>query len=379
MEMSVYFLLQFTLESIRGFLCSGDFNERSDAMKPFHHGKRLFFISLMIIGILLSSFGCRKESSSQAKAENITIAVFIPGVMAGSPIYEMLAEGVEKAAAESGKAEVRVIEAGFNQADWETKLTSLAAEGTFDLIVSSNPSLPALAEIVSAKFPEQHFLLFDGEISGNDTIYSLRYNQHEQAYMAGYLAALVSLEGAVQNDSAKKIGLVAGQEYPAMNGIMLPSYQEGAKAVDAHFEVDFRVVGNWYDAAKASDLAEDMIRQGVKVIFCVAGGANEGSVKAAEDAGAKVIWVDTNGYAVRPGTVIGSSILHQDKAAYEKTKLYLEGSLPFGTAEMVGVRDGFVDFIEDDPLYISSVSETVRGKQAAMIESIRTGKLILED
>jgi simple sugar transport system substrate-binding protein len=350
-------------------------------MKTFQLGKhfRPLLISLLILGILIASFGCKKEQLSSAEPQKKTIAVFIPGVMAGSAIYEMLAAGVQKAADEHGGAEVRIIEAGFNQADWENKLTSLAAEGIFDLIISSNPSLPVLAEAVSAKFPAQHFLLFDGEISGNPMIYSLRYNQREQSYMAGFLAALVTLEGEAQNVSTKRIGLIAGQEYPAMNDIMLPSYEAGAKAVDSAFEVDFRVVGNWYDAAKASELAADMIRQGAKVIFCVAGGASEGAVKAAEEAGAKIIWVDTNGYAIRPGTVIGSTILHQDTAAYEKTKLYLEGNLPFGKAEMLGVREGFVDFVEDDPLYLSSVSEDVREKQAAMIESIRTGKLILND
>jgi simple sugar transport system substrate-binding protein len=351
-------------------------------MKTFFFGKRVrhLLVAFIIMAITFSSFGCKKESSSiPAESEKFTIAVFIPGVMAGSAIYEMLAEGVQKAAAEMGNAEVRIIEAGFNQADWENKLTSLAAEGIFDLIISSNPSLPALAELVSAKFPEQQFLLFDGEISGNPRIYSLRYNQREQSYMAGYLAALVSLEDETQNSSVKKIGLIAGQEYPAMNDIMLPSYEDGANAVDSTFDVDFRVVGNWYDAAKASELAADIIRQGAKVIFCIAGGANEGIVKAAEDAGAKVIWVDTNGYAIRPGVVIGSSVLHQDLAAYEKTKLFLEGKLPFGKAEMVGVREGFVDFVQDDPIYISSVSEAVREKQAAMIESIRSGTLVLND
>ncbi len=349
-------------------------------MKTFCFGKhvcRLFAI-LIFIGLLTVSWGCKKEQPS-APPDKISIAVFIPGIMSGSPIYEMLAQGVQKAAAETENAEVRVIEAGFNQADWETKLTSLAAGGTFDLIVSSNPSLPVLAEAVSAKFPKQHFLLFDGEISGNPMIYSLRYNQHEQSYMAGYLAGLVSLEGNTRGGAVKRIGLIAGQEYPAMNGIILPGYGEGARAADPAFEVDFRVVGNWYDAGKASELASDMIRRGSAVILCVAGGANEGIVKAAADAGTRVIWFDTNGYATRPGVVIGSSILRQDLAAYDKTKLYLAGKLPFGKAEMVGVKEGFVDFVQDDPLYISSVSADVRAKQAAMVESIRTGKLVLID
>jgi basic membrane lipoprotein Med (substrate-binding protein (PBP1-ABC) superfamily) len=121
-----------------------------------------------------------------------------------------------------------------------------------------------------------------------------------------------------------------------------------------------------------------MIRSGATVLLPIAGGAGQGAVQAAFEAGAKVVWFDTNGYAVRPGTVIGSAILRQDKAAYEKTMLYLKGELPFGKAEVAGTADGFVDFVEDDPLYIASVSRTIRDKQAQLITRLRTGELKLD-
>ncbi|WP_223292632.1 BMP family ABC transporter substrate-binding protein [Breznakiella homolactica] len=310
-------------------------------------------------------------------SKEISIAVFVPGVMSGSPIYEMLAEGVRKAGSEEPGAAVTVIEGGFNQAEWEPKLTALAATGSYDLIVSSNPSLPALASSVSVKFPKQKFLLLDGEISGNPMIYTMRYNQREQAYVAGYLAAMVAQEGKTGVGKTSRIGLLAGQEYPAMNTIMLPAYLEAAKAIDPAFEVDFRVVGNWYDAGKGAELASDMIRNKSAVILCVAGGANEGAVQAAAETGAKVIWYDTNGYAVRPGTVVGSAILRQDKAAYEQTRRFLDGTLPFGTAEIVGMKEGYVDFVEDDPNYIAAVSPGIREKQAALLSRLRSGELDL--
>jgi simple sugar transport system substrate-binding protein len=302
----------------------------------------------------------------------------------------MLAQGVRRAAEEFSKendaspqgegetringdgVEVTVIEGGFNQAEWEPRITAMAASGNYDLIVSSNPSLPVIAEAVSAKFPRQRFLLLDGELSGNPMIYTLRYNQREQAYMAGHIAALVA-EAA----GSSRIGLVAGQEYPAMNGVILPGYGEGARAVRAESVVDFRVVGNWFDAGKGAELASDMIRGGAAVILCIAGGANEGVVQAAAEAGAKVIWFDTNGYAIRPGTVVGSAVVRQDKAAYEKTKAFLEGRLPFGSAEVLGVAEGYVDFIEDDPDYIAAVSPEVRERQAVLMGQIRSGALHL--
>ncbi|MDR2446311.1 MAG: BMP family ABC transporter substrate-binding protein [Treponema sp.] len=331
--------------------------------------------------VMLFSCGKPKQASNAAAAADanaagagdMVIGVFIPGVMAGSATYEMLAQGVERAGKEKNVA-VRVVEAGYNQAEWETILTSMAASGSYSLIVSSNPSLPAIAESVSAKFPKQKFLLLDGNLAGNAAIYTVRYNQTEQAYMAGYIAALEA-----RDLGGTKVGLVAGQEYPAMNEIIMPGYIRGVQAVDPSFTVDFRVVGNWFDAGKAASLARDMIARGAKAILCIAGGANEGVVQAANESGAKVVWFDSNGYAARPGTVVGSSVIRQDKLAYEKTLLFLEGSLPFGAADIVGVAEGYVDFIEDDPDYKTAVSETIREKQADMIARIRNGSLVLQE
>jgi len=298
----------------------------------------------------------------------------VPGVVSGSPIYEMLVAGVEKAAGERAGVRVKVIEGGFNQAEWESKVTSLAATAAYDLIVSSNPAMPAICDAVSAKFPGQKFLLFDGALAGNPALYTLRYKQREQAYLAGYLAALVA-----QERGATRLGLVAGQEYPAMNDLILPGYRDGARAVDPDCTVDFRVVGNWYDAARGTDLAAGMLRDGAAVILAIAGGANQGVLRAAAEAGAKVVWFDVNGYGIQPGTVVGSAVVRQDKAAYEQTRRYLDGTLPFGAAELVGAAEGYVDFIEDDPHYIAAVSVAVREKQAALARRLRSGTLRLEE
>jgi len=310
-------------------------------------------------------------------AESKSIAVFVPGVVSGSPIYEMLVNGVKKAAAEKNGVTVKVVEGGFNQAEWETKLTSLAATSSYDLIVSSNPAIPALCETISKKFPAQRFLLLDGHLSGNKAIYTMRYNQREQGYLAGFIAGLATIGGVNGANTAKKIGLVAGQEYPAMNGVILPAYQEGARVVDPAIEVDFRVVGNWYDAAKGAELAAAMIRGGADVVLTIAGGANQGVVQAAADAKASVVWFDIDGYAVRPGTVIGSAVIRQDKAAYEQTKRWIAGALPFGTAETVGIRDGYVDFPTDSPHYAAAVSQAAQKRVADLLHKLRSGSLTL--
>ena len=341
--------------------------------------KRVFIIVALAAAVAGAVFAAGKteKGSAAAPRKNSSIAVFVPGVLSGSPIYEMLVAGVRKAAAETPGTEVKVVEGGFNQAEWESKLTSLAATGGYDLLVSSNPAIPALCAKVSEKFPKQKFLLLDGRLSGNPNIYTLRYNQREQGYLAGYIAGLATTGGLPGANAAKRVGLVAGQEYPAMNEVILPGYREGARAVDPAVEVDFRVVGNWYDAAKGAELAASMIRDGADVVLAIAGGANQGVVQAASDGKARVVWFDIDGYQVKPGTVIGSAIIRQDKAAYEQTRRYLTGALPFGNAETVGAKEGYVDFVEDSPQYISAVPENIRGKMAAAAAALRSGKLNL--
>jgi simple sugar transport system substrate-binding protein len=188
--------------------------------------------------------------------------------------------------------------------------------------------------------------------------------------MAGHIAALVSREA----EGSLLVGLVAGQEYPAMTEVIAPGYLAGAQAVDPGFALEFRVVGNWFDAGKGAELAQEMIRRGVSVILPIAGGANEGVLRAAYEGGAKIVWFDTNGYNIQPGTVVGSAVLAQEKAAYEQIKRFLEGNLPFGSAEIVGTAQGYVDFVEDDPDYRAAVSDAVREKQAVLTARFRAGE-----
>ena len=57
---------------------------------------------------------------------------------------------------------------------------------------------------------------------------------------------------------------------------------------------------------------------------------------------------------------------------------FLNGKIKWGSAEMFGIKEGFVDFVQDDPLYISTVPADVRSKMAALVESIRDGSLTIQ-
>lgn len=342
--------------------------------------KSVFMVILALV-FCIPAINLVAGGTADTSDKSIEIAVFIPGIVSGSPVYEMLASGVRRAVTEAGESgypvELTIIEAGTRQADWGTRMTSLTARGKYSLIITSNPAMPELIEPISRQFPDQQFLVFDAWHSGNPSITTFRYNQREQGYLSGYIAALVSTSTMEHANDLKKIGLVAAQEYPAMNNIILPAYREGANAAVPGCEVDFRVVGNWYDATKGAEIARAMKNAGVDVIMPIAGGANQGVIAAARETGMYLAWFDDNGFSRAPNIVISSSVMAQEQLAYEKTLEYIRGTLQTGQPTTLGIRDGYISLETDDPLYIQTVPAPIREKMESLLESIRNGTLSL--
>lgn len=337
--------------------------------------KKLAFVAVVV---LVAAGLWAGGSSEPPEADLFSIGVFVPGVVEGSPTYEMLVTGVEQAVEESGQATHKVVEGGFNQALWEQGLTSMAATGEYDLIVSSNPEIPDIVLNVLEAFPNQRFLVLDAWLPGNDRVHTVMFNQREQAFLAGHFAGLVGTSSMADASKPLRAGLLAGQEYPIMNEVIVPGYELGLKSVDPDAEVDFRVLGNWYDAGRASELANSMYATGSHIVLTIAGGGNQGVIASARNRKAFVIWYDTAGFGEAPGIVIGSTFIALDRAAYERTLAAITGELTFGEAEILGVADGYVGFAEDDPLYARHVDAEVRRLMSRMITRMESGEVYFE-
>ncbi len=321
----------------------------------------------------------KEEPIEEAKTvEPFDIGIFVPGVVAGSPLYEQMVAGAEKAASEYDQVTIKVLEAGFNQGEWEEKMVSMAATEEYELILTSNGAMPYVAMPAAEAFPSQKFLIVDAIYPGHPQMFTLLYNQVEQAYLVGYLGGLVTKSNMTGATPELKIGMIVGQEYPAMTEMIKPGFEKGGKAVDAGITVDYRVLGNWYDANKAGELAKSMMDGGVDVIMTACGGANQGVIAAAAERGRYVLYFDDENYKLAPGTIVGCAELNQERAVYEKIVEAIKGTLPYGEAVIVNTADGYVDFADDNDLYIEAVSEDVRAQMADMLKKIRSGSLKLE-
>ena len=326
-----------------------------------------FLITLIFSALFLLS-ACTVKSPEKS------IAVFVPGICDDSPTYAMMVEGVKKSVEKynsktenSQKVNLFVMEAGTNQAEWGSKILALAAEQKYQVIISSNPSIPDLLESVLELFPNQKFIVLDATKEGNQNIHTVCYNQYEAAWLTGYIAGLMS--------KSHKTGIIAAQEYPVMNNIIAPYFAKGCRAAYDQTSVDFRVVGNWYDASKASEIADALYKKGVDVILPICGGASQGVISSAVNNGIYITWFDNNGFSRAPKTVISSCTMEQSLMAEKVTDQFLEGKTPWGSAKMEGLKEGFVKFIDDDPNYLNTVPSDVQEKLKTAVEQIKSGSL----
>jgi simple sugar transport system substrate-binding protein len=327
---------------------------------------------------------CRyKDTSGKLQHESnngkpVSVLVFITGVVAGSPSYDMLSAGAQEFAGENSNVKIKIYEAGFNQAEWEEQLRSMVAEGEYDLVLGSNPSLPELCAGIGKSFPSQKFIILDAYYSGNPQILSYLYNQYEQALFLGYLAGLVTTGNmpsqAKARNAQKKIGFIAAQEFPLLTKQMVPGFLDGARLVDPDIELDFRVIGNWFDANKAADLAAGMINSGVVVFTSIAGGAAQGIVRAITER-AYMVNFNTNDYRLAPGYIVGCGIMEQKKLTKEILSDFVNGHTQFGKAVTVGLKEGYLNFIFDDPGYYDYLPFEIQNKFASFMDDMYAGRI----
>ena len=299
----------------------------------------------------------------------VTLAVFIPGVLQGSPTYEQLDAGVRRAAAEVPGTIVKTIEGGYNQAQWGEQIATLAASGEYLYIVSSNPAMPEICAPAASAYPKQKFIILEST-STSSSFATLSYNHHDLAYLHGVLAGLL----AKANGTAPAVGLIAGQEYPDMNNGILPGLEEGFRSVIPEGKAEFLVVGNWYDAGKGAELAKTLFARNIGTVLTIAGGANQGVVTAAKQAGKSVLWYDADGYALEPGVVVGSGVIHQETKAYDLVKQALAGTLEFGKPSLVGLKEGALDYLTASPAFLAAVPASVATEFEAVVAQFRSGQ-----
>lgn len=328
---------------------------------------------LMIVIIAMAFYAWAGGKAEQS--QGFSVLVYVTGVTAGSPGYEMMVQGAQDFAQGKSDVTIKVYEAGFNQAEWESQLNDLVSTGSYDVVLSSNPSLPDICDAVSKRFSNVKFIITDADYSGNSSMATYLFNQYEQSLVLGYLAGLVTVSSMEKANTSKTIGFIASQEFPLLNKHMIPGFIDGAHMADPAIKLDYRVIGNWYDATKAGELAASMIASGVDVITSIAGGAAQGIVAVAKQKGAYLVSFNEDAYEQAPSLVLGCCLIGQRELCSTALQKAYEGSLEYGKRTIVGFKEGYISLLDQDPLFISSLPSDIREKVVGLADKLKEGKL----
>ena len=264
---------------------------------------------------------------------------------------------------------------GNSDASCGTYAIGLVSGGEYDLVVSTNPAMPEICAEVGNSFPDQKFIIQDAYQPGNPAIATYFFNQYEQSVYLGYLAALISEEGVKAGKNKRRLGYVLAQEFPVADKLMVPGFLDGARMVNPEYKLDLRIVGNWYDASKAAELAGSMIDAGAGVLTHIAGGAGQGAVNTARERGAVMVAYDNNQYADAPGTILGCGQLGLGRLTEEVILKAVKGNVPYGEAAVLGLKEGYLDFIFDDPGYRDYLPQDIRDKFETFFEKLKSGEI----
>jgi basic membrane protein A and related proteins len=314
-----------------------------------------------------------------AAAQTIKVVNLINGVQGDKSFFDSAVRGVSKAQGEFN-LEVKTIEAGIDPAKWQPALEDAAANEDYDIMILGTFQMSEFLQIVAPKYPDKKFIIYDVSVDYTacdcSNVYSVTYKQNEGSYMAGVYAGLMSKTGS--------IGAIGGQDIPVINDFIV-GYKQGAASVGIDpAKVIVQYAGGWNDPVKGKEIALAMYQQGADIVFQIAGGTGVGVFQAAEETGNFAIGVDSDQATIIKDTdpeqanfILTSMLKNVDNSLYRALKMYVEGTLPFGTAESLGVAEGGVGIAKND-IYNEATPDDVKAKVEAAEKELLDGNVTVD-
>jgi basic membrane protein A len=205
----------------------------------------------------------------------------------------------------------------------------------------------------------------------------MTYAQNQGSFLAGvYAAAMAQTMGS----DAPVLGGVGGQDIPVINDFIV-GYEQGACLVNPDTQVLVQYAGGWNDPAKGKEIALAMYEQGASIVFQIAGGTGVGVFEAAQETGNYAIGVDSDQALIIAETdpeqaqsILTSMQKNVDASIVRAIGLFLDGELPVGTAETLGLAENGVSLSVND-IFTEATPENVQELISAATEAVVNGDI----
>ncbi|TFB22025.1 BMP family ABC transporter substrate-binding protein [Filobacillus milosensis] len=206
-----------------------------------------------------------------------------------------------------------------------------------NLIFGHGASFGKYFDQINEYYPNIHFVYFNGNTFDNN-ITSIHFDGYDMGYFAGVLSA--------QMTKLKKIAIISAfQNQPEVQGFF-----EGVKDTDPSIRVILRSVFDWYDQKRALSLFNNLMDDGIDVVYPAGDGFNVPIIEKASEHDIYSIGYINDQHDISPKYVLTSTIQDLEKLYLEIANQYNRDELPSGI-----ISYGF----DDQYVYLGKYGDTV--------------------
>lgn len=189
---------------------------------------------------------------------------------------------------------------------------------------------------ISSEYPDIHFVLFNGKANG-ENVTSLNFDSNAMGFFGGMVAGEMTL--------TNKVAVLAAFEWqPEVDGFF-----EGAYYQNENVEVDIQYVQDWNDTEIALTLLDEMIADGVDIVYVAGDGYNIAVIEKLKEEGLYAIGFVSDQSDLGKGTVLTSTVQHVDVLYEVVAKDFNNGRLENGELYF-DFQDGVISLGTFSPL-----------------------------
>jgi basic membrane protein A len=347
-----------------------------------------FLLLFVILGLL-----CAGSVAVSAQDETVKITLFINGNLGDKSFFDSAQRGLDKLIDDGFNVEVNTIESGTDPNTWEPGIDDAMSDvDNYDIFIAGTYQVPDYVGERSHLYPDKSFIFFDAPMQYDNpevcvdkckNVYSILYSQNQGSFLAGVYAGAMTISGLDGFNDQPIIGSIGGNQIPVIDDFVV-AYEQGACLVNPESQNIAQYVGGsdgWSNPARAKEITLAMFEQGADIVFNVAGGSGDGMFEAAEEQDHYAIGVDSDQALIiqeanpdRAKRVLTSMKKNVDNSLYRAFELYMDGKLPVGQIEVLGIAEGGVG-LADNEIYQAATPDNIKELIKAVEEAVINGDI----
>ena len=346
--------------------------------------KKLFnilLVALLALCLVACSGGGDNGGSSEKPAEEggddrIRLVYIINGTLGDKSFFDSGKEGLDWIDRDFGdKVYTEYRELTYDNSTWESKTADIVSEG-WDIVVAGTYDMKDYIGQLALEYPETNFWFFDEEWNFSDpdgwqyyntpNLYAMLFAQNEGSFVVGAMGAMLS--------EAQKIAFMGGMDNTVLDDFYT-GFANGARYINPDCAVNLSWMNSFNDATAGKDVATGLYEAGYDVVFACGGQAGLGGFDAVveQPEGKYIIGVDGNqgeyfasiGDTAKASRTLTSMQKNVNLGFYQAMEKHLNGKLPYGQNEKLGLDGGYVSYSLTD-----STKALLTEEQLAQVDQI---------